>query len=169
MFGAIITTLIALFVSPGDADALRSTAPGYLTLDAAREHLAAATVAAVASGMDVNLLLSIAHHESRYDHTEQTSEAKGRVSCGVMTPTPQARCEHGMSVLSGYLDGAVHLRGWFLSTRTKRDALLGYGGGFAAITYCRTRHDGACAVPEVFDARRAMIRRARSRATRPSS
>ena len=175
MFSAIVTTLLALLVSDDDADALRSTAPTYLTVDTAREHLVAARLAAVATGTDADLLLSIAWHESRYQHDAVSQEAGGRVSCGIMTPTPVARCPRGQTILGGYMAGAQHLRSWYDATGHQRAALLGFAGGYRAIRRCaqgpmyiRPGVDG-CKTPEVFQHRARWVRNARKRSTAPAS
>lgn len=173
-------------------DGLRTTAPTYLTAESATEHVLSATLAAMAFGLDPDLLLSIAHHESRYQYKEITREAGGKVSCGVMTPVPthaKGACQLATSSpLAGYLHGAHHLRDWHAACerllspvrrRTgmgrptiglpanalRRCALLGYAGGYYLINYCRTQKHRACSTPEVFLKRAAWIGRARREAT----
>lgn len=168
----LITILISL-LSTGPADGLRSTAPDYLTIETAQEHLLAATIAAVAFDVDRDILLSIGHHESRYQHRAVGPEAGGLVSCGVMTPEPVSRCPKAMTVLDGYTAGARHLRGWIDACRGhERCGLLGYAGGWRAIRACaegpvmiRPGVDG-CQTPEVFRWRAGLIRRAIARASK---
>jgi soluble lytic murein transglycosylase-like protein len=135
----------------------------YLDAIAAVQHLRAARVAAVVVDVDPDLLLSIAHHESRYSATEATPEVGGRVSCGVMTPEPVAACG-AATMLDGYLAGARHLRGWLDACHgDQRCALTGYAGGYRLIAICRddaTRR--ACAVADAFLNRAAWIRKARN-------
>lgn len=187
----ILLILLGLLVGDDEANALRSTAPipgnpgrYYLTTEAAREHIVAARSAALETGTDPNLLLAIAHHESRYDHTvTNPNEPDGKTSCGVMTPEPLARCPKTMTVMSGYREGARHLRQWIDSCANDRlrrcapfgvfrGALIGYAGGWRAIGKCtagpvwiRPGVDG-CRTPEVFRWREQLIRRAISRARR---
>lgn len=140
MLEAILAVLLS--VTDGDGEALYSTARGtYLTRESAGEHVLAARVAAFAYGVDADLLLSIAHHESRYDISEVTWEPpapkdpkrRPRWSCGVMTPKPmhdRKLClENTRSALAGYMAGAEHLREWLQLCNQNVDcALRGYGG-----------------------------------------
>ena len=154
----IIAIILALLTTPAEADELRSTAPQYLTSASAWEHLRDARIAAAVYHVDPALVLSIAWHESRYTDA-RTPESGGRVSCGAMTPEPTARCTG--SLLDGYLAGAKHLRGWLDATRTERDGIDGYAGGYALLALCRSRPTSrACGTPEVFLRRAAWIRAA---------
>lgn len=165
---------IGLGPSPSDVEALRRTAPEPISAEVAAEHLLAARMASTAYGVDADLTLSIAAHESRYDAGAVTPEIGGKVSCGSMTPTPIARCTND-GVLAGYLRGADHLAGWIAAAHGDvRVALLGYAGGYALIHACaegpvlRDRRGGQvdlCATPEVFLWRARWIRRERTRET----
>lgn len=161
---AIEILIAALVALATPADALRETAPRYLTTESAIEHRLAAGVAAAVYELEPELLLSIAHHESRYSHTEVTREAGGTVSCGVMTPEPtrdRALCAAATSSpLAGYLHGAQHLRGWLVACRGRRTcALLGYAGGFYLIRACADDPSHkACGIPAEFDRRARWIR-----------
>lgn len=174
----ILVAVIALFVTPRDADALRSTAPTYLTLEAAREHLISAIVAGTVTRTDPMLLLSISHHESRYKYTEITVEpphpktGKPRWSCGVMTPEPisdRAACSiAASSALEGYLAGAKHLRAWLHVCREHQGcALRGYAG--AATHDCAREMTLACVAAADFAQRAVWIRGALTRARDSSS
>lgn len=165
----IIVALVSMFVSPDDADALTSTAPRYLTRDTAREHIAASVVIGTITRTDPSMLLSIAHHESRYQHGEVTPELGGKVSCGVMTPEPtysrRACSDATRSIAAGYLAGARHLRGWLDVCRdNERCAMLGYAGGFALIDACSREKKSGCYAPFVFEQRATLIMRALKRA-----
>lgn len=172
----IIHIIIALLSLPSP-EGLRSTAPTYLDSDAAREHMTAATLVSAALEVDRDLVLSIAHHESRYDTGAIGREAGRLVSCGVMTPYPTTHCPK-RPLLAQYLDGARHLRVWIDACENDprkrcdklgryRSALLGYAGGWRAITNCTKRGviwirpgvDG-CKTPDVFTDRARDIRRA---------
>lgn len=147
---------------PVDALALQETAPTYLTVHTAWDHMIAARAAGQLYQVDPNLLLSIAHHESRYQHTEVTAEPGGKVSCGVMTPEPthdKGLCRSATaSVIAGYLSGARHLRGWLSACRGNvRCALLGYAGGYFLIAACSREHVMVCDTPWVFLRRADMI------------
>lgn len=172
----LITIITTLFVSQADVDALQRTAPSYLTEATAREQLVAARVASVVHHVDVDLLLSIAWHESRYTASARTIEPGHKTSCGVMTPVPKTVCTNP-TLLDGYLEGAAHYRNWLDTMRgDERLALLGYAGGFKMIRACargpvlETRNGrdvNLCSVAAVFQYRARMIRRARE--TRLSS
>lgn len=171
---AALLALLTWFVPASDAEALRRTAPQYLDHELAAEHLAAARVAGAAYRVDPDLLLAIAWRESRYATNATTAETGGRVSCGVMTPEPTARCSR-QTVLDGYLAGARHLRVWLGATRNEHAALLGYAGGYRLIAACRRgpvlRVRGGlsldlCVTREL--ARVAWIRRERTRTSEAS-
>jgi hypothetical protein len=162
---------LGLGPSPSDVEALRRTASEPVSAQAAADHLTAARAAAERYGVDANLLLAIADHESRYTDAT-TPEVGGRVSCGAMTPTPIARCAHD-GILVDYLRGAEHLAGWIAAARGDlRGALLGYAGGYVLLRACaegpvlRDRPGGQvdlCSTPDVFLRRARWIRREMSR------
>jgi hypothetical protein len=170
MIATLITLLAVLFTPSTDADALRRTAPSYLTPSSASDNLDAARIAGALVNVDPDLLLSIAWHESRYEPQAVGREPGGRVSCGPMTPEPVARCT-AKPMLAGYVAGARHLRDWIGATPDIHTALLGYAGGFSMIRACargpvlrpRGAHDDLCMTPEVFLWRRDWIRRERTR------
>lgn len=169
----VLLLVLSLFVSPEQAEGLRTTAPSYLTLEQAAKHLAAAEYAGATYNVDADLLLSIAWHESRYQAAARTAEPGHKVSCGVMTPIPKEHCT-APSLLEGYLEGAAHLRAWVDAAHgDMRTALLGYAGGYRMIQACASgevlatrggRDVDLCAVVGVFQGRALWIRRARTRA-----
>lgn len=179
MLDIVLHLAIALGLgpAPSDVEALRRTASEPLLAQVAAEHLTAARAAARQYGVDADLLLSIAWHESRYTDAT-TPEIGGRVSCGALTPTPVARCYHD-GVLIDYLRGAEHLAGWIAAARGNlRAALLGYAGGYALLRACasgpvlRDRSGGQldlCGTPDVFLWRARWIRREMTRAAKPST
>jgi hypothetical protein len=164
----IVALISSLLVSDADADALRQTAPNDLTLEAAREHLGAARVAGVLADVDPNLILSVAWHESRYAPTARTAEPGNKTSCGPMTPIPKKTCIDP-DLMTGYLEGADHLRTWINAARgNMRAALLGYAGGYRMIKACAAgpvlverggRSVDLCDVVDVFLARASAIHR----------
>lgn len=164
---AAMSILIALLTALGlaradDSDALRQTAPTYLTVEDARVHLAAAQLAADARGVPAELLLSIAWHESRYVADARTREPGDRWSCGVMTPEPHAgECRpEELTVLGGYLAGATHLRVWLDACGGDvACAERGYAGGYHPSDRART-------AAQVFADRAALIRTEMQRAKR---
>jgi hypothetical protein len=147
------------------AEGARRTAPTYLTDVTALEHALAASTAARVWNVDPALLLSIAWHESRYEVTEVTPEVGGRVSCGVMTPEPVARCSRE-GLVDSYLRGARHLAQWLSAMHGNlRAALGGYAGGYRLLAFCADGGEArGCHVADVFLGRAAMIR-ARHRAS----
>lgn len=174
-----LTALFALYnPSPQDVEALRQSAPYYLTAETAEDHLVSARVAAKRYQLDADLLLSIAHHESRYVVDTVTPEIGGKVSCGVMTPMPvkKGTCPNSEDKLQdGYLIGAAHLRGWFTACKNNRYcALLGYSGGYVLISACnrgpvlrfKDHGDDLCNTPGVFLWRRNYIISFRSSGSR---
>lgn len=135
-----IVWLLALLCPDEDAEALRRTAPAYLTSDTAAYHVTAARVAALAYQVDPDLILSTAYFESRYTNA-RTKEPKGKTSCGVMTPVPKKVCKSPPSLAAGYLEGAAHLREWMdACERIRRPGfrctILGYAGGGLLIRAC---------------------------------
>ena len=169
----LIQITLALFTLPSDADAeaLHRFAPKYVTVDAARDHLWAARVAAAYYEVDADMVLAISYHESRFTDNVVSKEAGKRVSCGVMTPYPTKTCV-SKPLLAQYLDGARH---WAVDwrragdVRNDREALLGYAGGYSMIRRCRqgpvlrhkTHGDNLCKTPEAFGSIRARIIAAR--------
>lgn len=176
-----MSTIIVVFLTmlrllgSGEADALRQTAPDYLTTDDAAVHLGAAQAAAEAADVPVELLLSVAWHESRYKPDARTREPGGRWSCGVMTPEPHVGgcTPDELTVLGGYLNGARHLRTWLdLCHGNETCALRSYvgGGGLAHACvagpfYVREGVD-ACDVQKMFINRASWIRSRMQRAKR---
>jgi len=176
----LIRIVLAIFTptSDADAEALHRFAPSYVTVNAAREHVWAARVAAAAYSVDADMTIAIAYHESRFTTNVVSKEAGQRVSCGVMTPYPTKTCTP-KSLLAQYLDGTRH---WALDwrragdVRSDREALLGYAGGYLMIRRCRqgpvlrhkTHGDDLCKTPEAFGWIRAQIIAARQvRPARP--
>lgn len=136
---SIILTLLALLWPSNDrVEALRVSAPKYLTTEMAREHLTAAQVAAVQHDLEPELLLAIAYRESKYVVNAIGPEVRGKHACGVMQPLMWVKCQP-QTLLGGYMEGAEHLRHW-LDTKTCRGdlkcALLGYVGGYFLIKAC---------------------------------
>lgn len=137
----LIVWFLSQFCPPTDAEALRRTAPTYLTTtEQAAYHVTAATIAAGLYDVDTDLVLSIAHHESRYTNARNPREPGGLTSCGVMTPIPKRRCVSA-SIPEGYIEGAAHLRGWIDGPGSGcrgniRCALLGFAGGHRLIRAC---------------------------------
>jgi hypothetical protein len=160
----LLSLFLALWNPPTahEVETFRATAPDYLTAESARQHMVAARAAGAVHRVPVEVLLSVAWHESRYRPTERTPEPGGRVSCGVMTPTPQARCSPvELTRVGGYDAGAAHLALWLSLCRGgMRCALLAYAGGFTLVRACANRDDGTCAFPDVILQRARRIRNA---------
>jgi hypothetical protein len=166
----ILAFWLLLFPAPSDVENLRASAPAYLTIDAARDHLTAAQAAAVFYDLAPELLLAIAYRESRYTSLVRGPEVRGKHACGLMQPLMSTgRCPT-QDLLWGYLEGAKHLRTW-LATKTCRSdircAMLGYSGGYKLLKACaagqvlveRTgRLRDICTIPEITFARARLIR-----------
>jgi len=167
----LLVRIMTLFVLTEDAEALQRTAPEPITIEAARANIAAARIAGAIYRLDADLLLSIAAHESRYQVDATTPERGGKVSCGVMTPKPLARCPVGQTLLDGYLAGAAHIRNDWLTAMHGNEllALQGVAGGGVLINACKLGpvwiRPGvdACKTPQVFWARADWIKRERTR------
>lgn len=138
----LVFTVLSTFWPQSDAVAFKHTAPGYLTTEQAKQHLAASYIASKRSGIDQDLLLSVAFYESRYTMRTVTQEPQGKISCGVMTPVPtynKSTCRRtNASLVNGYEAGAGHLKDWFRMCKgSRRCALLGYAGGYALLNACK--------------------------------
>jgi len=134
----ILTVWALLFQTPDRIEALRVSAPKYLTTETAREHMTAAQVAAVQHDLEPELLLAIAYRESRYMVNAVGPEVRGKRACGVMQPLMWTTCR-SQTLLAGYMEGAAHLRGWLDSKTCRGDlrcAMLGYIGGYALLKAC---------------------------------
>lgn len=159
-----------------DADAVErlvAFAPQYLDQGHAREHLAAARVAAKYHRIDAAILLAIAFNESRYDPLVDDAKVSGSRACGLMSAT-QDRCDPAkLTVTDGYLAGAAILRGWIDEAERPRHpntvecrkrsspwqcAMTGYAGGWNALNVCNTRRHANCGYPDVVLRRAARIR-----------
>lgn len=160
----LLALLFSLAAPPssGQVDTFRKTAPDYLTTETARQHLVVARAAGALHRVPVEVILSLAWHESRYIPTTRTPEPGNRVSCGPMTPVPQRRCSASeLTVVGGYDAGAAHLAMWLgLCHGSMRCALLAYAGGFTLVHSCANRDDGGCAFPDVILQRARWIRAA---------
>ena len=166
----ILAALFAFFTSLADvpaAEALMSTAKDTrLTVGTATLHVAAARFAGVLTSIDPDLLLAIAHHESRFEPTVVGPLVRGKRACGVMQQIPiRGRCP-APSILRDYVEGAKHLAGWLRAQRGNMDrALVGYAGGYRLLKlYDEGGGDRVRAVVRLERARAKRIKRARERA-----
>lgn len=159
MVTAIVFWVLAILSPPSrqEVAALRGTAPDLMTTEQASEHLLAARAAGLVHGFPPELLLSIAHHESRYQPGEVTREPGGLVSCGVMTPVPKHRCHPWeLTIVGGYDAGAAHLALW--RTYFSRSYLTAYAGGGVLVHSCATgSKNPACDIPRQFTSRARAI------------
>lgn len=170
----IAAIFAAIFISESDAAALRTTAPEYLSIESSRHHLAAARLAGTIYFVDPDLLLATAWYESRYNKNTVGPVVRGKTACGVLQPTMQKRCEASPSLLTGYLEGAAHLKEWITASHGNLDtALIGYAGGYSLIQKCRAgevpvvrnkRTINLCTVAMTRLRRAQWIKRVRSRA-----
>ena len=168
ILAALLTFFTALVDEPA-AKALMSTAKDTrLTVETAAHHVAAARFAGALTGIDADLLLAIAHHESRYEPTVVGPLVRGKRACGVMQQVPIKGPCPKPALLRDYVEGAKHLAGWLRAQRGDLDrALLGYAGGYALL---KLYDEGGAyrlrAVVRLERARAARIKRARERAAR---
>jgi hypothetical protein len=134
----LLTALFAFFTSMTDvpaAEALMSTAKDTrLTVETAVQNIAAARFAGALTDIDPDLLLAIAHHESRFEPTVVGPLVRGKRACGVMQQVPiKGRCPEP-SLLRDYVEGAKHLATWLRAQHGDLDrALIGYAGGYALL------------------------------------
>ena len=162
--------LAALTTTPTDATALRSSSPADLTESSAWIHLVCARAAGASFGIDPDVLLSIAWHESRYRAETATplSPISTRHSCGVMTPEPvdRATCaRQTASVISGYIAGASHVAVWLRAEHGDLSrALGGVAGGYHFLRACAVDPTPVCRTPAVFLERARRIKALRDRA-----
>ncbi len=133
----IFVIINALLAPQSDAEALRSTAPSYLTVESAEAHLFAARIAGGIYDVEPDLLLAIAWHESRYTVKTVGPLVRGKRACGVLQPIMERACDPNPTLLGGYIEGAGHVREWVRAAKGNIDiAMLGYAGGYALINAC---------------------------------
>ena len=164
VIAALFTLLTALVDRPA-AKALVDTAKDTrLTVETATQHVAAARFAAALTGTDPDLLLAIAHHESRYEPTVIGPLVRGKRACGVLQHVPIANQCPAPSILRDYVDGARHLATWIRVQRGDlKRALVGYAGGYALLALCRRGEaPRACSIASYHLARAKRIERARA-------
>ncbi|HSX22152.1 MAG TPA: lytic transglycosylase domain-containing protein [Gaiellaceae bacterium] len=159
-FFAFVTSL----ADTRSAEALLSTAKDtHLTAETAAQHVAAARFAAVLTGTDPDLLLAIAHHESRYEPNVVGPPVRGKHACGVMQQVPVTGPCPTVELPLDYLEGARHLAEWIRAQKGDvTRALVGYAGGYALLAlYEEGGATRAQAVVRLELARAECIRRAR--------
>jgi hypothetical protein len=130
MTSVILLCLLANSPEPANIRAL----PGaHLTPEQAVEHAENACEASRATGEDLDILLAVAWHETRFTFDYVQREPGRRVSCGVLTPEPLPQCARRTHV-DQYFDGARHLAFWRMHLG---DAYLyGYAGGRGLYRAC---------------------------------
>ena len=165
----VIVALFTLFTSLVDrpaAEGLMATAKNTrLTVEVAAQHVAAARFAAVLTDIDPDLLLAIAHFESRYRPTVVGPLVRGKRACGVLQHVPiKGKCP-APSILRDYVNGARHLAEWIRAQRGDlKRALIGYAGGYHLLEKCdRGEKLRACTIANYHLARSRRIQRARGR------
>ena len=161
---AAVFTLFTSLVDVPAAEALMATAKDTkLTVPIATQHVAAARFAAILTDIDPDLLLAIAHHESRYQPNVVGPLVRGKRACGVLQHVPiTAKCPEP-SILRDYVNGAKHLAGWIKAQRGDlKRALIGYAGGYALLGMCdRGEAPRTCTIANYHLARMKRIKRAR--------
>ena len=160
---AAVFTLFTSLVDIPAAKALMATAKDTkLTVPIATQHVAAARFAGILTDIDPDLLLAIAHHESRYEPKVVGPLVRGKRACGVLQHVPiTARCPEP-SILRDYVNGAKHLAEWIHAQRDLKRALIGYAGGYALLGMCdRGEAPRMCTIANYHQARAKRIKRAR--------
>lgn len=163
----IIAAVFTLFTSIVDvpaAEALVSTAKDTrLTVETAALHVASARFAEILTDIDPDLLLAIAHHESRYQPAVVGPLVRGKRACGVLQHVPTTKKCPAPSILRDYVNGAKHLAGWIRAQRGDlKRALIGYAGGYALLGMCdRGEALRTCTIANYHLARAKRIKRAR--------
>lgn len=160
----ILLRLVVMFQDPRDVEALRRTAPSYLSEETAGTNLAAARIAGALYGIQPEIALAIAWHESRYQPGVIGPIVRGKRACGVMQHTPVVKCPKS-SLLRDYLIGARHLKEWIRAQRGDLErALIGYAGGYALLELCdRGEAPRTCPIARVHQARAKRIKHARAK------
>lgn len=132
---AAVFTLITSLADVPAAKALMSTAKDtHLTIETAAQHVAAARFAGILTDTDPDLLLAIAHHESRYEPDVIGPRMRGKHACGVMQQIPITGPCPTPSLPADYLAGAQHLAEWIRAQHGDVErALVGYAGGYALL------------------------------------
>jgi len=160
----MLLRLVVMFQDPRDVEALRRTAPSYLSEETAGTHLAAARIAGAIYGIQPEIALAVAWHESRYQLDVIGPLVRGKRACGVMQHTPLKHCPKP-SLLRDYLTGARHLKWWIRAQRGDLSrALIGYAGGYALLEKCdRGEAPRTCPIARIHLARAKRIKRAREK------
>jgi hypothetical protein len=159
----VLLRLVVLVQDPRDVEALKRTAPSYLTNETASANLAAAQIAGAHSGIQPEILLAIAWHESRYQLGVIGPLVRGKRACGLMQQIPiKGPCPEP-SILRDYVNGAQHLAGWIHAQRGDlKRALIGYAGGYALLDLCdRGKAPRTCTIANYHLARAKRVKRAR--------
>lgn len=166
---ALFTLLVSIADVPA-AEALVATKDTRLTVETAAQHVAAARFAAVLTNIDPDLLLAIAHHESRFDPTVIGRLVRGKRACGVMQQVPVTGPCPEPSILRDYVNGARHLARWIQAQRGDvRRALIGYAGGNALLELCdRGEAPRACSIARYHLAHAKRLKRSREHLRPPS-
>jgi hypothetical protein len=162
----ILVALFTLFVSTSDAEVLAKLPGTKLTVESARQHIAAARIAGAIAEIDPNLILVISYHESRFElDAVGPTLSNNKRACGVMQHVPVARCPEP-SMLRDYVDGAQHLATWIKAQRGDVGrGLIGYAGGYALLKKCDLGEaPKACSIARIHLARAARLKHARAKA-----
>jgi hypothetical protein len=162
----ILVAFFSLFVSTSEAEVLMRLPDTQLTIDTAKQHIAAAQIAGAAAGIDPDLILVISYHESRFElDVVGPTLGNNKRACGVMQHVPIARCPEP-SMLRDYVDGAQHLATWIKAQRGDVSrGLIGYAGGYALLKKCDIGEaPKACSIARIHLARAGRLKHARTKA-----
>jgi soluble lytic murein transglycosylase-like protein len=163
----LLAAVFALFTSFTDVSsgkALMQTAKdNRLTIDTAVQHIAAAEFAGALYGVDPNLVLAIAYHESRFTQgVEGPLLSNGKRACGVMQHVPVMGPCPKRSLIEDYAAGTAHLAIWIRAEHGDIErALAGYAGGYPGVARFEEGAPRAVAIVRLNLARAKSIKRAR--------
>lgn len=137
IFLKLLVAILCATADPGPlADQIAALPDVKITRAQAIEHAWSARVVGAVTGESPARLIALGWHESRLTSNVVAQEAGGRVSCGVMTPTPVEAC-HTTPLVAQYLTGALHVREWLDATHGDRHiAMIGVAGGYRLIAAC---------------------------------
>ncbi len=161
---AAVFTLFTSLVDVPAAEALMATSKDTkLTVTVAAQHVAAARFAAILTEIDPDLILAIAHYESRYEPTVVGPLVRGKRACGVLQHVPITPKCPKPSILRDYVNGAKHLAGWIRAQRGDlKRALIGYAGGYLLLEKCdRGEAPRTCTIANYHLTRAKRIKRSR--------
>lgn len=162
----LLVAFFSLFVSTAEAEVLTRLPDTRLTIDTAKQYIAAARIAGAIADVDPDLILVISYHEARFElDVVGPTLSNNKRACGVMQHVPVARCPEP-SMLRDYVDGAQHLATWIKAQHGDVSrGLIGYAGGYALLKKCDLGEaPKACSIARIHLARAERLKRVRAKA-----